>query len=62
MGMLGGIVAGSLLHVRFVGVTQAILFTCKNNIAAQSAYKAIGFVPTGEEYGLLLLHNAVAGR
>ncbi|BDA75979.1 GCN5-related N-acetyltransferase (plasmid) [Calothrix sp. PCC 7716] len=56
------VVAGALLHARSCGVTQAILFTRKNNIAAQSAYRAIGFVPTGEEYGLLLLHDAVTGR
>lgn len=56
------VVAGALLHARSIGVTQAILFTRKNNVAVQSAYKAIGFVPTGEEYGLLLLHDAVAGR
>lgn len=31
------VVAGSLLHARSIGVTQAILFTRKNNIAAQSA-------------------------
>lgn len=56
------VVAGALLHARSIGVTQAILFTQKNNMAAQSAYQAIGFVPTEEEYGLLLLHDAVAGR
>ena len=56
------VVAGALLHARSTGVTQAILFTRKNNIAAQSAYQAIGFVPTGEEYGLLLLQEAVASR
>jgi uncharacterized protein len=56
------VVAGALLHARSCGVTQAILFTSKNNIAAQSVYQAIGFVPTGEEYGLLLLQDAVAGR
>lgn len=51
------IVAGALLHARSCGVEQAILFTGKNNIAAQSVYRAIGFVPTGEEYGLLLLRD-----
>ena len=56
------VVAGALLQARSVGVKRAILFTQKNNTAAQSVYKAIGFEPTGEEYGLLLLQDAVAGR
>ncbi len=36
------VVAGTLLHARSIGVKQAILFTPKNNIAAQSAYEVIG--------------------
>lgn len=51
------VVAGALLLARSVGVTQAILFTSKTNLAAQSVYTAIGFQPTGEEYGLLLFQD-----
>ncbi|MBW4508039.1 MAG: GNAT family N-acetyltransferase [Scytonematopsis contorta HA4267-MV1] len=59
-GYAKSVVAGALLHARSVGVKQAILFTQRNNIAAQSVYRAIGFEATGEEYGLLLLQNPVA--
>jgi uncharacterized protein len=57
------VVAGALIYARYSrrewlppsqGVTQAVLFTSPNNIPAQSAYRAIGFQPTGEEYGLFL--------
>lgn len=54
-GYAKSVVAGALMSARLQGMTQAVLFTSPNNIPAQSAYRAIGFQPTGEEYGLFLL-------
>jgi uncharacterized protein len=54
-GYAKSVVAGALVYARLQGVTQAVLFTSPNNIPAQSAYRAIGFQATGEEYGLFLL-------
>ncbi|WP_255362889.1 GNAT family N-acetyltransferase [Anabaena sp. CA = ATCC 33047] len=48
------VVAGSLLEVRSQGVHRAILFTSPENLAAQAAYRGIGFHPTGEKFGLVL--------
>jgi predicted GNAT family acetyltransferase len=41
-------VAASLLAVREEGVHTAILFTGKDNIAAQKAYEALGFYKIGD--------------
>ncbi|WP_260447042.1 GNAT family N-acetyltransferase [Nostoc sp. 2RC] len=49
--------AGSLLKARSHGVKRAILFTSHDKQAAQAVYRGIGFVPTGEEYGLVLFEN-----
>ncbi|MEA5573457.1 GNAT family N-acetyltransferase [Calothrix sp. UHCC 0171] len=54
-GYAKSVVAGALVYARLQGVKRAVLFTSPNNIPAQSAYRAIGFQPTGEEYGLFLL-------
>ncbi|MDZ7957489.1 MAG: GNAT family N-acetyltransferase [Aulosira sp. DedQUE10] len=48
------VVAGSLLEARSHGVERAILFTNRENLAAQAAYRGIGFQATGEEFGLVL--------
>ncbi|MBD2448951.1 GNAT family N-acetyltransferase [Nostoc sp. FACHB-152] len=48
------VVAGSLLEARSHGVKRAILFTNRENYAAQAAYRGIGFCPTGEEFGLVI--------
>ena len=50
--------AGSLLAGKSQGVYQALLFTSKNNLAAQAVYRGIGFQETGEEYGLLLFKDS----
>jgi uncharacterized protein len=47
-------VAGSLLDARARGVTRAILFTDRHNIAARRAYVALGFEAIGD-YGLIML-------
>jgi len=52
------VVAGSLLEARSHGVKRAILFTNRDNYAAQAAYQGIGFRPTGEEFGLLLFQKS----
>jgi predicted GNAT family acetyltransferase len=46
-------VAGSLLVARGQGVKRAILFTPEPNVAAQAAYRALGFQRAGD-YGLVL--------
>ncbi|WP_242072077.1 GNAT family N-acetyltransferase [Nostoc sp. FACHB-110] len=51
------VVAGSLLAARSHGVERAILFTNQANQAAQTAYRGIGFHPTGEEFGLVIFEN-----
>ncbi|MDF5706308.1 MAG: GNAT family N-acetyltransferase [Nostoc sp. S4] len=52
------VVAGSLLEARSHGVKRAILFTSDDNQAAQAVYRGIGFVPTGERYGLVLFEDS----
>jgi uncharacterized protein len=52
------VVAGSLLAARSQGVERAILFTNPENLAAQAAYRGIGFQATGEEFGLVLFANS----
>lgn len=47
-------VCGSLLDARARGVTEAILFTDRLNVAARSAYVALGFAVVGD-YGLIML-------
>ncbi|MBD2517828.1 GNAT family N-acetyltransferase [Nostoc sp. FACHB-973] len=56
-GYAKSVVAGSLLEVRSHGVKRAILFTSQDNQAAQAVYRGIGFLPTGEKYGLVLFEN-----
>nr|WP_274517504.1 GNAT family N-acetyltransferase [Fortiea contorta] len=53
-GYAKSVVAGSLLAAKTQGVERAILFTNRQNSAAQAAYRGIGFHPTGEEFGLVL--------
>jgi uncharacterized protein len=52
--------SGSLLEVRSLLVKRAILFTGDNNQAAQAVYRGIGFLPTGENYGLVLFEETQA--
>jgi predicted GNAT family acetyltransferase len=52
------VVAASLLDARAEGVGKAILFTGEDNIAAQRAYKALGFRHIGD-YRLLLLRSPI---
>nr|WP_199349885.1 GNAT family N-acetyltransferase [Nostoc flagelliforme] len=56
-GYAKSVVAGSLLAARSQGVKRAILFTCHHNQAAQAVYRGIGFLPTGEKYGLVLFES-----
>lgn len=53
------VVAASLRDARAEGVSQAILFTGKENIPAQRAYTALGFRPLGD-YRILILRNPIA--
>lgn len=53
------VLAGSLFDAKSQGVYQALLFTSKNNLAAQAVYRGIGFQETGEEYGLLLFKDSL---
>ncbi|MEH2072694.1 MAG: GNAT family N-acetyltransferase [Nostoc sp.] len=57
-GYAKSVVAGSLLEARSHGVKRAILFTSDDNQAAQVVYQGIGFVPTGERYGLVLFEDS----
>ncbi len=57
-GYARAVVAASLRDARAEGVQRAILFTGDTNIAAQKAYRAIGFQGVGD-YGLLLLKEGV---
>ncbi len=59
-GYAKSVVAGSLLDARSQGVKRAILFTGDNNQAAQAVYRGIGFLPTGEKYGLVLFEETQA--
>ncbi|MCC5637111.1 hypothetical protein LC593_14845 [Nostoc sp. CHAB 5844] len=45
------------LEVRSHGVERTILFTNRENHAAQAAYQGIGFQPTGEEFGLVIFQD-----
>lgn len=56
-GYAKSVVAGSLLEARLQGVERAILFTNHENLAAQAAYRGIGFQATGEEFGLVLFET-----
>ncbi|MEH2050054.1 GNAT family N-acetyltransferase [Nostoc sp.] len=56
-GYAKSVVAGSLLNARSQGIKRAILFTGNNNQAAQAVYRGIGFLPTGEKYGLVLFEE-----
>ncbi|MEH2082599.1 MAG: GNAT family N-acetyltransferase [Nostoc sp.] len=59
-GYAKSVIAGSLLDARSQGVKRAILFTNDNNQAAQAVYRGIGFLPTGEKYGLVLFEETQA--
>ncbi|MEO0407554.1 MAG: GNAT family N-acetyltransferase [Cyanobacteria bacterium P01_A01_bin.135] len=50
------VLAASLLEARHAGVEKAILFTEESNIAAQTAYSALGFEEIGD-YRLTLLRS-----
>ncbi|MDZ8056490.1 MAG: GNAT family N-acetyltransferase [Aulosira sp. ZfuVER01] len=66
LSLLGGVysrighegIGHSLLEARSQGVERAILFTKRENLAAQAAYRGIGFRATGEEFGLVLFANS----
>ena len=47
------VVAGSLLDARERGSTRSVLFTDRDNISAQRAYRSLGYERAGE-YGLVL--------
>ncbi|MBE8998392.1 GNAT family N-acetyltransferase [Nostoc sp. LEGE 12447] len=59
-GYAKSVVAGSLLEARSLLVKRAILFTSHSNQAAQAVYQQIGFLPTGEKYGLVLFEETQA--
>ncbi|RCJ34378.1 GNAT family N-acetyltransferase [Nostoc sp. ATCC 53789] len=59
-GYAKSVVAGSLLEARSLLVKRAILFTGHNNQAAQAVYQQIGFLSTGEKYGLVLFEETQA--
>lgn len=50
-------VAGSLLVARARGVSRGILFTGEANVAAQKAYRSLGFREVGD-YGIVLFEAA----
>ena len=52
-GYARAVVAGSLVEARDHGVLRSILFTAENNVAARTAYLALGFQIVGD-YGLVL--------
>jgi len=52
-GYARAVVAGSLLAVLPEGVTRSVLFTDPENIAAQTAYGALGYRPVGM-FGIVL--------
>lgn len=56
-GYAKSVVTGSLLDARSLLVKRAILFTGRNNQAAQAVYRGIGFLSTGEKYGLVLFEE-----
>ncbi|MEH2243308.1 hypothetical protein [Nostoc sp.] len=46
-----------MLDARSLLVEHAILFTGHNNQAAQAVDPGIGFLPTGDKYGLVLFEE-----
>lgn len=52
-GYARAVVAGSLIAAREQGVARSILFTGRDNPAAQAAYRALGYQAIGD-YGLVL--------
>ncbi|MBS2014883.1 MAG: GNAT family N-acetyltransferase [Deltaproteobacteria bacterium] len=50
-------VAGSLLAAQARGASRGILFTGETNLAAQKAYRSLGFVVVGD-YGIVLFEAA----
>lgn len=52
-GYARAVVAGSLVEARARGVTRSILFTDEHNVAARTAYLALGYTIVGD-YGLVL--------
>jgi RimJ/RimL family protein N-acetyltransferase len=52
------VVAASLQEAKAAGVQRAILFTDEDNIAAQTAYRSLGFQRVGD-WGLVLLQEPV---
>ena len=52
-GYARAVVAGALLEARKQGVVEAILFTGRENEAAQSTYRALGFETAGD-YAIIL--------
>jgi GNAT superfamily N-acetyltransferase len=53
LGFARACVAGSLVAARHAGVDRAVLFTPKENMSAQAAYRAIGFRVVGD-YGIVM--------
>jgi len=47
------VVAGSLLAEREMGTQRTVLFTANSNVAAQRAYRSLGYEPFGD-FGLVL--------
>jgi predicted GNAT family acetyltransferase len=52
-GYARAVVAGLLLNARAVGASRSILFTGATDLAAQRAYRALGYVEVGD-YGVLI--------
>jgi uncharacterized protein len=52
-GYARSVVAGALLAARAEGVERAVLFTERNNHAAQAAYRSLGFERIGD-YGIVI--------
>jgi GNAT superfamily N-acetyltransferase len=55
-GYARAVVAASLLEARAAGATRSILFTGANNVAARTAYLALGYRIVGD-YGLVLFDD-----
>lgn len=55
-GYARAVVAGALDMIRREGVENAVLFTAADNVAAQTAYLALGFTAIGD-YAILLFAN-----
>ncbi len=52
------VVAGSLVEASGEGVTRSVLFTGRENVAAQAAYRALGYEERGV-FGLVLFEEEV---